>query len=295
MLSKAESTTMGPVIIEFGLLLGVPVCLQIRKAADPAFHSPALLEMIRATNKAPVPIGVSKFANQNSELIQNIFHNTLYRVGSQWFALAQKLNPKPIMQLEMTRWLLELDEMSESEVVSYSKVAEMGRELFSLKTRNRSAKDLLGPSLITTICNRYNETFSEELNASDLVTTSDVHHVCIAILLQLPVTHQMSDKPEPHWHTNEVCAPSNSATNRWEVVPGNFDGRPYYLSSNRDFDEDMSDAILIAKTVPLALFKDLYRFKGIICEEGSPLSHLALFCRQKRIPCRIGSGWIQNA
>jgi len=65
---------------------------------------------------------------------------------------------------------------------------------------------------------------------------------------------------------------------------GKIEGEVILISSKDDLNKDIKGKIIVSKKITLDMLHKLYNVKGIIVEEGTKLSHVALFIREINIP-----------
>ncbi len=72
------------------------------------------------------------------------------------------------------------------------------------------------------------------------------------------------------------------------LSPGKIEGILYFIHSISDLKNiDITDKIIVIKELDVNTLLYLYGAKGVIIERGSFLSHVAIFLRESKIPCRI--------
>lgn len=79
------------------------------------------------------------------------------------------------------------------------------------------------------------------------------------------------------------------------LSPGKIEGILYFIDSyNQLKNIDLSDKVIVIKKLDEKSLLYIYGVKGVIVEEGSFLSHVAIFLRESKIPCRIISNMVEK-
>jgi len=72
------------------------------------------------------------------------------------------------------------------------------------------------------------------------------------------------------------------------ISEGKIDGSAIIIESVDDiYKKDIVDKVVIIQKLDPKLLSHLFSVRGIILEEGSILSHVAIFLREVNIPCKI--------
>ena len=72
------------------------------------------------------------------------------------------------------------------------------------------------------------------------------------------------------------------------ISEGSIEGIILIVNSIEDISKiNLNDKIIVTKRLDSQLLSYLFDVKGIIVEEGSLLSHVAIFLREASIPCKL--------
>lgn len=309
LLRRCERYMEGPVIVEFGMLGTIAVCFQLRpQPPEPNWERKCIAAIIRPMNP-PEIVGEYPVTTYQSSLLSRFNGYATYFINHTQYAVSDCV-PSPVLDtVELLQWVgRQVDRAHQLpaplEFAQYVEALEVdAQKILFLRSVNPGAIRKANLGRITATINKAAAHLGTgKLLVSDRPTPSNIHEAMVALLMALLARAETHAQFVATYGDDRTLAASvanirplpvvvKPSNNRWEVVSGRFRGDSVALSDVESCPEKAVKNIVIAEQVPPSKFHLLANAAGVVSFFGSPVSHLALYCASRGLPCRIGTGW----